>query len=128
MVSGLCGGERDARYLGFFDCFNRELFYEAHEVLEDLWLLDRQGPDGFFYKGLIQLAGAFVHLQKGRPQPCLSLLRLARANLTRYPAVHHQLDLAEVLELVNDWEARVERARDNPHAEPWAFPKVHLRG
>ena len=33
------GRDLDARYLAYFDCFNRGLFYEAHEVLEELWLL-----------------------------------------------------------------------------------------
>jgi predicted metal-dependent hydrolase len=58
------GQDLDAHYAGYFDCFNRQLFYEAHEVLEHLWLKDKYGPNGAFYKGLIQLAGAFVHLQK----------------------------------------------------------------
>ena len=73
MVAAFQGRDLDARYLGYFDCFNRELFYEAHDVLEDLWLLDRKGADGDYYKGLIQLAGAFVHLQKGRLKPCIAL-------------------------------------------------------
>ena len=60
MIESLQGRELDARYLGYFECFNRQLFYEAHDVLEDLWLPDRSGPNGNFYKGLIQLAGAFV--------------------------------------------------------------------
>ena len=68
----------DPRYLEFFDCFNRQLFYEAHDKLEPLWLTMRQSADGDFFKGLIQLAGAFVHVQKGRPQPARALLRRAR--------------------------------------------------
>lgn len=59
----------DPRYVRFFECFNQQLFFEAHEVLEALWLPQRQGLNGRFYKGLIQLAGAFVHLQKGRRPP-----------------------------------------------------------
>src|SRR4029079_18573679 len=82
----------DAHYLGYFECFNRQLFFEAHEVLEELWLADRHGANGNFYKGLIQLAGAFVHLQKERPGPATALFKLAQANLQQYPAVHEQLD------------------------------------
>src|SRR3989304_9926528 len=63
------GRRLPAHYLGYFDCFNRQLFYEAHDVLEEIWLADRHGPDGDFYKGLIQLAGAFVHVQKNRSGP-----------------------------------------------------------
>ncbi|MCU0770578.1 MAG: DUF309 domain-containing protein [Verrucomicrobia bacterium] len=126
-VAGFGGRGLDARYLGYFDCFNRELFYEAHEVLEDLWLLDRQGADGDFYKGLIQLAGAFVHLQKGRMPPCTALLQLAARNLGRYPVWHHQLDLRAVLEMIREWESRVESARAGALVPAgWRYPKLAL--
>ncbi len=97
------GQELAAHYLGFFDCFNRQLFYEAHDVLEELWLADRHGPNGDFFKGLIQLAGAFVHLQKERLRPSAALFKLARANLLKYPTTHEQLDLAAVLQLIEHW-------------------------
>ena len=102
------GQSLPAHYLGFFDCFNRQQFYEAHEVLEDLWLADRHGPDGAFYKGLIQLAGAFVHVQKNRPGPAVALLGLARDNLQRYPNVHQHLDLSAVLALMDDWRQHLD--------------------
>ena len=59
-LAGLAPGRFDRHYHGFFECFNRGEFYEAHDVLEQLWLADKEGPKGKFYKGLIQLAGAFV--------------------------------------------------------------------
>ena len=91
MIESFQGQGFDAHYLGYFDCFNRRLFYEAHDVLEDLWLTDRLGANGNFYKGLIQLAGAFVHLQKNRLRPSAALFKLAQANLEKYPARHEQL-------------------------------------
>jgi len=99
----------DPRYLAYFDCFNRGLYYEAHEVLEKLWLKDRQGANGPFYKGLIQLTAAFVHLQKGRPGPAAALLKLAAANLTQYPGTHDRLAMPAVLALIEHWLARLER-------------------
>jgi len=125
-VARFQGQKLDARYLGYFDCFNQELFYEAHDVLEDLWLLDRKGPDGDFFKGLIQLAGAFVHLQKNRLQPCGALLRLARANLSKYPLVHHQLDLSGVVELTREWEETVEKANRDVVSPVWNYPRLSL--
>src|SRR5687768_10251661 len=96
-----CHGYRvDPHYAGYFGCFNRQLFFEAHEVLEELWLQDRHGPNGTFYKGLIQLAGAFVHLQKNRPGPAAALFNLARTNLSPYGAVHEHLNLAAVMDLI----------------------------
>ena len=84
------GHELDQHYAGFFDCFNRQLFYEAHEVLEHIWLKDKHGPNGAFYKGLIQLAGAFVHLQKNHLRPAAALFKLALANLEKYPREHER--------------------------------------
>jgi predicted metal-dependent hydrolase len=91
------GKGRDPHYLAFFECFNQGKFYEAHEVLEALWLPERGGPNDLFYKGLIQLAGAFVHLRKRRPHPAKALLRLALASLTQYPSVYQGVAVGVVV-------------------------------
>jgi predicted metal-dependent hydrolase len=126
------GQELDAHYLGYFDCFNRGLFYESHDVLEELWLAERAGPDAAFYKGLIQFAGAFVHMQKHsqrqpRLRPAAALLRLAQSNLQKYPAVHHQLDVARMIALVASWLSRLEAGdfARNPLATD-AAPQLEL--
>lgn len=93
----------DPRYAGYFALFNRQQFYEAHDILEDLWLPARRGANGNFYKGLIQLAGAFVHLQKNRLRPSAALFKLARANLHAYPSPHERLDLVTVQQLITGW-------------------------
>lgn len=111
----------DPCYTAYFDCFNREQFFEAHEVLEDLWLPQRQKPNGDFYKGLIQLAGAFVHFRKQRFGPAAALLRLARANLEKYPAIHEGLDLTEVLRIIGQWLGALET--DSPNLER-TFPPL----
>lgn len=123
LIESCQGREFDAHYLGYFACFNQGLFYEAHDVLEELWLANRGAASDAFYKGLIQLAGAFVHLQKHTEQrprlkPSAALLKLARANLTPYPAAHEHLDREFVLRLIEDWLARLEAGafRINPLA------------
>jgi predicted metal-dependent hydrolase len=99
-----CQGQSfDAHYLGYFECFNRGLFYEAHDVLEELWLAQRHGPNYGFYKGLIQLAGAFVHLQKNRLKPAAALFKLSQKYLGDYPARHEDLDLIEVRATIDLW-------------------------
>jgi predicted metal-dependent hydrolase len=95
-------------YLGYFDCFNRQLFFEAHEVLEELWLPERGGPKDHFYKGLIQLAGAFVHLQKKRPGPAAALFKLAQVNLGKYPTRYEALEVVEVQRMISEWLASIE--------------------
>jgi predicted metal-dependent hydrolase len=95
----------DPCYQGYFRCFNAGLYYEAHDVLEHLWLANGRADANFaFYKGLIQVAGAFVHLKKqaarpGHPKdgrrlrPATRLFGLAIANLAEYGPVHLALDV-----------------------------------
>ncbi len=134
LIADLQGRDLPAHYLGYFACFNRSLFYEAHDVLEELWLADKHGPNGNFYKGLIQFAGAFVHLQKDCPKyprlrPSAALFKLAQANLRQYPARHEQLDLEFVHTLIAHWLERLESAgfQNNPLKEHTA-PQLSLTG
>ena len=134
LIADLQGRDLDAHYLGYFACFNRGQFYEAHDVLEELWLADKHGPNGNFYKGLIQFAGAFVHLQKDCPKyprlrPAAALLTLAEQNFLPYPVRHKRLDLELVRALITDWRGRLEAAgfATNP-LTPDSAPKLMLAG
>jgi predicted metal-dependent hydrolase len=109
-IESFRGQELDAHFPGYLDCFNRGLFFEAHDVLEELWLRDKHGPNGAFYKGLIQLAGAFVHLQKDRLRPAAALFKLALANLEKYPREHERLNLTAVCQLIQKWLGSLESA------------------
>ncbi len=127
MVEQFREGNLDPHYTGYFHCFNQQLFYEAHDVLENLWLADKHGANGNFYKGLIQLAGSFVHLQKKRLRPSAALFKLARANLEKYPRVHERLDVSAILSLIAAWLCHLEAESftKNPldHA---SAPKIFL--
>jgi predicted metal-dependent hydrolase len=121
------GRHLDARYLGFFDCFNRQLFFEAHEVLEESWLAQRGQSNDLFYKGLIQLAGAFVHIQKKRRGPALALLELAKENLRKYPPLYEALNLAEVQRLIQTWHEWLKKQPSEAMLmAPEAWPKLCL--
>lgn len=127
MVAQFAGRRLDARYLGYFDCFNRQLFYEAHDVLEDLWLLDRHGPSGDFFKGLIQLAGAFVHLQKNRLRPAEALFQLAERNFKKYPAEYESLEVGGLLELITVWrQALAAKNFESNPLTPAAVPRLRV--
>ena len=127
LIESFRGRGLDAHYLGYFACFNAELFYEAHDVLEEMWLPARRIPDGDFFKGLIQLAGAFVHLQKNRLRPAVALFKLAQANLKKYPDRHWQLDVGAVLAVIEDWLIRLEENdfTVNP-LTPESAPKLRM--
>jgi hypothetical protein len=130
MVRGLAGGHEstglDPHYEGYFTCFNTQRYYEAHDVLEHLWL-QTKGADHAFYKGLIQLAGAFVHLQKQfqrpahpkdgpRARPAVRLFRLAAHNLAPYRPHHLRLDVERVWLLSTSLADRIAREK---YANPW---------
>jgi len=108
MVESHRGHGVDPHYAGYFHCFNDQQFYEAHDVLENLWLGDKHGVNGPFYKGLIQLAGAFVHLQKNRLRPAAALFKLARANLEKYPDYHDRLNVKAVHAIIQHWLGELE--------------------
>ena len=127
----------DPRYAGYFACFNAGEYYEAHDVLENLWL-ETRGADHLFYKGLIQIAGAFVHLQKQflhpshakhgrRLRPAVRLFRLGIRNLASYGPRHRQLDLATLLAMCERCAAEIEGAgfERNPW-KPSEAPRIEL--
>ncbi len=128
LIGGSGGTGWNAHYVGYFECFNRGQYYEAHDVLEELWLAEgRSGTNYRYHKGLIQLAGAFVHLQKGRLGPAVTLFNLAEENLAAYPAVHEGVDLGTVLALLTDWRGsvRLDSIEGNPLGRRPA-PKLQL--
>jgi hypothetical protein len=54
--------------------FNHHLFFEVHEVLEARWMLET-GEEKRFLQGLIQIAVAFYHRERGNLRGALSLLQ-----------------------------------------------------
>ena len=126
-------------YQGYFTCFNAQQYYEAHDVLEHLWLSVRD-ENFHFFKGLIQLAGAFVHLQKQflrphhpkdgrRLRPAVRLFHLARLNLERYAPRRLQLDVAAVIRLADQYAGAITASEYG--VNPWApesAPRLKLEG
>jgi predicted metal-dependent hydrolase len=120
LIADCTGDPRfDPHYLGYFKCFNRQWYYEAHDVLEELWLADRRAPDAPYYQGLIQVAGAFVHLKKNhehprhqthsrRIEPAARLFRLALRNFQPYSSPHAGFDLDSLRALCADHVRRLE--------------------
>ena len=109
-------------YLGYFACFNRQLYYEAHDVLEELWLPLRGKPQARFYQGLIQVAGGFVHLQKNRIAPAGRLFALALANFESYPAHHAGIDLEAVRALCRGQREVI--LSSNETVNPWSAERA----
>ena len=125
-------------YAGYFECFNRGDYYEAHDVLEHLWL-ECHDENHLYFKGLIQVAGAFVHLKKqhARPwhptdgrrlHPAARLLALGIKNITPFGPVHMNLDIEAVCALCTDWREQILTSdfRINPW-QPASGPRLELQ-
>ncbi|MEP7015157.1 MAG: DUF309 domain-containing protein [Verrucomicrobiota bacterium] len=124
-------------YRAYFKCWNDQHYYEAHDVLEQVWL-NKDSEDDNFFKGLIQAAGAFVHLKKNfehpthpkhgrRLRPAVRLFRLAEKNLTLFQPQHHGLDVTALCDLLR---ANAERIVASDYStNPWSpekAPKLEL--
>jgi predicted metal-dependent hydrolase len=130
--------EKHPYYLAFFRCWNEQRYYEAHDVLEQLWL-SAKSPEAEFFKGLIQAAGAFVHLQKHfehplhfkhsrRLPPAVRLFRLAQKNLTNFTPWHHALDVEAFCHLLRGFADQIVASdyKTNPWS-PETAPKLRLQ-
>jgi len=129
--------ERHPYYRAFFHSWNEQQYYEAHDVLEQLWL-NTKSPDAAFFQGLIQAAGAFVHLQKHfehpshakhgkRLSPAVRLFGLAQKNLANFAPWHHALDVAALCRLLEGYADRI--VASDYTINPWSpetAPKLKL--
>jgi hypothetical protein len=65
------------------DEFNAGLYYECHESLEEIWQ-EETGELRDLYKGLIQVAAAYVHITRSNVNGASRLLTTAIGYLDRY--------------------------------------------
>jgi predicted metal-dependent hydrolase len=124
-------------YRAYFCCWNEQRYYEAHDVLEQLWL-NNDTADEIFFKGLIQAAAAFVHLQKNfehpthakhsrRLRPAVKLFELSEQNLSAFAPRHHALDVSALLDLLRATREKIVASgfKTNPWS-PKNAPKIQL--
>jgi len=132
----LSEGSPQNYYAAFFQLWNAQRYYEAHDVLEQLWLVEENAELARFYQALIQAAGAFVHLQKNfeqpshpkharRLRPATRLFALALRNLEGLPDKFHQLDLTSLRKLLAGTREQIMAGdfRSNPWS-PERAPKL----
>src|SRR5881392_4427640 len=104
-------------YRAYFQCWNEQRYYEAHDVLEQVWL-NKDSEDDLFFKGLIQAAGAFVHLKLNfeqpthskhgrRLKPAVRLFALAEKNLSMFAPKHHALNVAALVDLLRNTREKI---------------------
>lgn len=75
--------------------WNDERYFEAHECLEHVWHAAPE-VDRDFWQGVIQVAVAGVHLQRGNHAGAVALFTRARERLAGYPDVHRGVDVDQL--------------------------------
>ena len=90
------------------DLFNRGLYFEAHEAWEDGWLVERGGRRLLLH-GLIQVAAAFVKLERGEPGGTLRLLLKGIAKLEEAAPEDGGIDLRALVQDLGPWQAAAAR-------------------
>jgi len=103
----------DPRWSRGVDLFNDGEFFDAHEVVEDLWH-ETLGPEREFLKGFIQAAVALEHHRRGNPKGLRSVGDTAAVYLRRADPRSGGIDVAALVEDLEAFRARAERGEDPP--------------
>jgi len=102
------------KYFEFVELFNKKNFFEAHEALEAEW--HKQNRRNDFYKGLIQLAAVFVHVQKLNISGAKSLIKTSKKYLDPCFPRYQGVDLKKLFEetelIMKELVSRQEVRRD----------------
>src|ERR1700732_417946 len=125
------------------DLFNRAHFFDAHEVLEDVWRpLPRDRPLRRHLQGMVQLAVAFHHQSKGNHVGARSVLERALRNLNGADSSFPHLDLDRLRAALAPWRQALDesghagakkldgrdfRRHDVPNSTAPALPKIMRR-
>jgi hypothetical protein len=104
------------------ELFNAGEFFEAHEVIEELWVRTEKGPLKLFYQGLIQAAVAMSHHARGRVGPALTMISRARPKLIDFSPTWCGLDVAGLLRSLD----RCEELFLDPCAGEFDYPKIDV--
>ncbi|MFD1423740.1 DUF309 domain-containing protein [Laceyella tengchongensis] len=81
-------------YLSFFRHYHAEEYWEAHEVLEELWQTQR---DNDFYHGLIQIAAIMHQLKRGKVRGARKLATSAYRYLSPFRPERDGVDVEVLL-------------------------------
>ncbi len=102
-----------AQYREGIERFNHAAFFDAHEVLEDVW---RAAPaaEKKFLQGLIQVAVALYHHGNGNSVGARSVLRRASRNLSRYPENFGGINSALLLSSISAWQRALDEGTPVP--------------
>ncbi len=96
----------DERFYRGMEKFNDQRFFEAHEVLEDLWQ-EYRDLDRKFIQGLIQIAAAFYHLQSRNLKGAVSQFAKGNEKLTHFLPAYKDVSVSKLLDDVRENMQRI---------------------
>jgi uncharacterized protein len=102
--------------------FNAGLFFECHELLEEVWRATN-GPAKDFYHGIVQVAASFYHYEKRNQHGAQTLLRKGLQRLAAYPDEYQSVRLGEFRANLHRW---MERFASREPADPGEYPKLSV--
>jgi len=82
--------------------FNQGAYWHAHEAWEELWM-GGEGSSRHFLQGLIQVAAALVHWQRGNWRGVERNWAKARPKLLGTPSPYWGLDLGPLIEAMDSF-------------------------
>lgn len=94
--------EKDEKFERGLRHFNAREFFEAHEVWEEVWLVEVE-PEKTFLQGIIQIAAAFHHYRRGNSDGAETLLAAGIVKIMRFPADHRGLAIHDLREEAKFW-------------------------
>jgi len=107
--------------------FNQEYFFEAHEVLEEVWRRERGEPK-LFLQGLIQVCAGYHHFQNGNLVGAITLLERGADKMRRYPAQYLGIDAGQlVAHLEGDRKHLEATQRGETVDTTLAFPRIERK-
>ncbi len=100
-------------YLRGIALFNQGKFFDAHEVLEDVW---RASPreEKKIWQGLVQVAVALHHHSTGNRVGMRSVLLRAMNNLGEHPRIFHGIQVPRLLKSLAQWLEAFDNDRPLP--------------
>lgn len=98
-------------------------FFEAHEVLEDLWRAE-SGPERALWKGLVQVAVGLHHAASGNARGAASLLRRGASRLETFEPARHGIDVRGLRHAALEWAAGLEGAGSRARPDPSLLPAL----
>lgn len=104
-------------------CFNREEFFECHEILEEAWR-EASFCHKKFLQGLIQIAVAFHHLRKNNIAGTKRLLSEGLAKLIPFAPRYEGVNISAFAELL---EAVKIAVNSDNGAQDMSLPKISFQ-